>query len=65
MEYRRYISLLQHKNKLGAIETFEVEDLQGVTGLKALRVEILYSQPEDSENGYTYQDLVKELSVKN
>lgn len=65
VEYRRYISLLQHKNKLGAIETFEVEDLQGVTGLKALRVEILYSKSDDSENGYTYQDLVKELSLKN
>lgn len=65
VEYRRYISLLQHKNKLGAIETFEVEDLQGVTGLKALRVEILYSQPENSEKSYTYQDLLKELSLKN
>ncbi|MNX69782.1 hypothetical protein D3C86_1010140 [compost metagenome] len=64
-EYRRYISLLQHKNKLGAIETFEVEDLQGVTGLKALRVEILYTQPEKSEKSYTYQDLLKELALKN
>lgn len=65
VEYRRYISLLQHKNKLGAIETFEVEDLQGVTGLKAMRVEILYSQSEESDQSFTYQDLVKELSLKN
>lgn len=64
-EYRRYISLLQHKNKLGAIEAFEVEDLQGVTGLRALRVEILYSQAKDQETGYTYEDLLKEISAKN
>lgn len=63
-EYRRYIKLLQHKNKLGAIETFEVEDLQGVTGLKALRVEILYTQTKNSEEAITYENLLKELEVK-
>lgn len=64
-EYRRYIKLLQFKNKLGKVESFEVEDLQGVTGLKALRVEILYSQNDDSETSYTFQDLLKELPSKN
>ncbi len=64
-EYRRYISLLQHKNKLGAVETFEVEDLQGVTGLKALRVEILYKKKENSEDSVTYENLLKELELKN
>lgn len=63
-EYRRYIKLLQHKNKLGAVETFEVEDLQGVTGLKALRVEILYSKTEDSDETITYESLLKELETK-
>jgi len=63
-EYRRYIKLLQHKNKLGAVETFEVEDLQGVTGLKALRVEILYSKTEDSEEAISYVSLLKELETK-
>lgn len=63
-EYRRYIKLLQHKNKLGAVETFEVEDLQGVTGLKALRVEILYSKTEDSEEAISYESLLKELETK-
>lgn len=65
IEYRRYIKLLQHKNKLGAVETFEVEDLQGVTGLKALRVEILYNKEDNSEEHLTYENLLKELEIKN
>lgn len=65
IEYRRYIKLLQHKNKLGAVETFEVEDLQGVTGLKALRVEILYNKNEDSKENLTYENLLKELETNN
>ena len=65
IEYRRYIKLLQHKNKLGAVETFEVEDLQGVTGLKALRVEILYNKEENPEEHLTYENLLKELEIKN
>lgn len=64
-EYRRYIKLLQHKNRLGAVETFEVEDLQGVTGLRALRVEILYSKDVSSEESVTYENLLKELEIKN
>ena len=60
MEYRKYIQLLQHKNLLGAeIENFEVEDLQGVTGLKALRVEVVYNEMMEEE--YTYQELVKDF----
>ncbi|MDR6967712.1 hypothetical protein J2X31_001724 [Flavobacterium arsenatis] len=60
MEYRKYIQLLQHKNLLGAeIENFEVEDLQGVTGLRALRVEVVYNEIVAEE--YTYQELVKDF----
>ncbi|WP_026705323.1 hypothetical protein [Flavobacterium soli] len=60
MEYRKYIQLLQHKNLLGAeIENFEVEDLQGVTGLRALRVEVVYNEIVEEE--YTYQELVKDF----
>lgn len=44
-EYLGYIKLLQHKGLLNdEIEKFEVEDLQGLIGLKALRV------------GFTFQD---------
>jgi hypothetical protein len=43
-EYRHYIHLLQSGRRLeSAVEEFEVEELQGVSGLKALRVKIIYS----------------------
>jgi hypothetical protein len=62
-EYRRYIQFLQHKGMLGnVIETFDVEDLQGVTGLKALRVSVNYNGNDRQESTYTYEDLLKELS---
>lgn len=62
-EYRRYIQFLQHKGLLGnVVETFDVEDLQGVTGLKALRVSINYGAVTDGT--YTYEDLLKELQAK-
>ncbi|MFP9118961.1 GAF domain-containing protein [Flavobacterium sp. RNTU_13] len=62
-EYRRYIQFLQHKGLLGnVVETFDVEDLQGVTGLKALRVSINYGAQTGSN--YTYEDLLKELQTK-
>lgn len=41
IEYRKYIKYLQHTNIITPqTEYFEVEDLQGVSGLKALRIEI-------------------------
>ena len=61
-EYRRYIQFLQHKHLLGnVIETFDVEDLQGVTGLKALRLAINYKTSQKKEGAYTYEDLLHEL----
>jgi GAF domain-containing protein len=42
-EYRQYIARLQAQGRLEAeVETFEVEALQGISGLKALRVKIIY-----------------------
>ena len=41
-EYLKYIKYLQHKKVLEpAIEQFEVEDLQGVSGLRAIRVKVI------------------------
>jgi hypothetical protein len=41
-EYLLYINLLQNENLLAdEIETLEVEDLQGVSGLKVLRVKLI------------------------
>ncbi|MEZ0454454.1 GAF domain-containing protein [Sphingobacterium thalpophilum] len=52
-EYMGYINLLQHKGLFeGEIEKFEVEDLQGLIGLKALRVQFkfpLASQQPDQQ----------------
>ncbi len=60
MEYKRYIQFLQHKNMLGPkIESFEVEDLQGVSGLKALRVEVVYNDLDHKM--YSYQELLNEI----
>ncbi|WP_124980540.1 GAF domain-containing protein [Nonlabens xiamenensis] len=62
-EYMRYINFLQHKKMLGAqVENLELEDVQGVVGLKALRVNILYNT-ESSKGTLSYDDLVKELHL--
>ncbi len=64
-EYRRYIQYMQHNNMLDdVIENFEVEDLQGVTGLRALRVGVLYNSAENTDNSISFDSLVKELSQK-
>lgn len=59
-EYRRYIAFLQHKNLIGPeVEVFEVEELQGVSGLKALRVTV--QQKEADGKVYSYQELLDEI----
>jgi hypothetical protein len=43
-EYRHYISQLQKLNIFTAeVEQFEIEELQGISGLKALRVTLIYN----------------------
>ena len=61
-EYKKYISFLQSKNILdNDLEILELEDLQGVTGLKALRTSILYHNENDDKNFYTYNDLMETI----
>ncbi|MEZ4930853.1 MAG: hypothetical protein R2788_01820 [Saprospiraceae bacterium] len=43
-EYLNYIEYLQAEGKFGEVEMLDVEDLQGVSGLKAIRVEVLYQE---------------------
>ncbi|NND64108.1 MAG: GAF domain-containing protein, partial [Flavobacteriaceae bacterium] len=63
-EYMKYIQFLQSKKYLGdEVEICELEDLQGVTGLMAIRVNVLYNRGEESKDYYTYDDLMKELNV--
>ncbi|MBZ0326137.1 MAG: GAF domain-containing protein [Altibacter sp.] len=65
-EYLKYIRFLQAKKQLvDDIEIVKVEDLQGVTGLKAIRVSVLYSKEQagNEKEYYTYEDLMKELDT--
>jgi hypothetical protein len=63
-EYLRYIKFLQSKQYLDTdIEIVELEDLQAVTGLKAIRVSVLYHKDSSDKAFYTYDDLMKEIKA--
>ncbi|OEK07802.1 cell surface protein [Flavivirga aquatica] len=63
-EYLRYIKFLQSKHYLDTdVEILELQDLQAVTGLKALRVSVLYHKNEKDKAFYTYDDLMKEIKA--
>lgn len=63
-EYMGYVRFLQAKKYLGeSVEIVELEDLQAVTGLKAILVEVLYKTSKGEKTYYTYDDLMKELEV--
>jgi hypothetical protein len=62
-EYLKYINYLQRKKYLNEeVEILDVEDLQGVSGLKAIRVGILYHKGDSSEKRVTYESLIKSLN---
>jgi len=62
-EYMKYVHLLQENSILcSQIEEFDVEDLQGVSGLKALRIGVLHNQNEPIEKTFDYEGLYKQLS---
>ena len=60
-EYLKYIEYLQFKKIIEpTVEQFDIEELQGVSGLKALRIKVINTESEN-KNGYTYQELLDEL----
>ncbi|KIA85579.1 GAF domain-containing protein [Flavobacterium sp. AED] len=62
-EYLNYIKFLQFKKILEpTIEQFEVEELQGVSGLRAIRVKVINDNKEQVTENYSYQDLLDELN---
>ncbi|MBQ0787698.1 MAG: GAF domain-containing protein [Oceanihabitans sp.] len=64
IEYLRYIKFLQSKHYLDSdVEILELQDLQAVTGLKALRVSVLYHKDKNDKAFYTYNDLMKEIKA--
>lgn len=57
-EYSRYIRLLQSAGILACkVEYFDVEDLQGVSGLKALRVGVAYDSSKFLSNDFSYENI--------
>ena len=61
-EYLTYIRFLQKKGMLDSeVEMLDVEDLQGISGLKALRVKICYESSLPEKKCYTYDELLKEI----
>lgn len=64
IEYMRYIKFLQSKKYLdNDMEIVELQDLQAVTGLKAIRVSVLYHKENNDKDFYTYDDLMKEIKA--
>lgn len=62
-EYLRYIKYLQTKKYLGdQVELLELEDVQGVIGLRAIRANVLYHTDEnEEEDPISYEGLVDYL----
>jgi hypothetical protein len=63
-EYLRYVKFLKSKGYFtGKVEIVELQGVKGVSGLKAIRADILYKTEGDisSEKTYTYDDLMAEL----
>jgi hypothetical protein len=66
LEYITYIQFLQSKQILDeGIEMLEVEDLQGISGLKALRVNIMYNYSLPVTKRYDYSELLDEMKRQN
>lgn len=63
IEYIKYINFLQSRNQLGKVEFLELENLQGVAGLKALRVEVIYQEGFDEKKTITFNDLIEEIEA--
>ncbi len=62
-EYLKYVKFLQTRNYLGdKVELLELEDVQGVLGLRALRVNIIYQKNGTYKNEIVRNDLVAYLS---
>ena len=61
LEYQKYIEFLVEKGylKANSLEDHRLEDLQGITGLKALRVEVNYTNTSDE--AVTYEELIKSI----
>jgi hypothetical protein len=62
-EYRTYISYLVKKGfiKANSTEELDLEDLQGITGLKALRIEMNYVEGQELVENLTLEEVLEEI----
>ena len=60
-EYSRYIKFLQSKNylKRDVLEDYELQDLQGITGLRALRVEVSYHEQNSGKEILSMEKIIE------
>ncbi|MBC8766536.1 GAF domain-containing protein [Arenibacter sp. BSSL-BM3] len=64
LEYLRYIKFLKSKGYFdGKVEIVELEGLQGVSGLKAIRASVCYNPNNEKGKTYSYNDLLDELKA--
>ncbi len=64
-EYTSYIEFLQNKNLIKqGIESHELEELQGVSGLKALRVDVNFDDIEPTEKKVEFSITTSEQLLK-
>lgn len=64
-EYMRYIKLLQVQKYISdEVEKYELESLQGVSGLKAIRVQVLYTSKDEINKYYTLDELPEMKKIK-
>ena len=62
-EYKKYIKYLQSKGYIGQLEELMLEDLQGVSGLKALRIEVIYKEDFCTKSSITIDELMQEIKA--
>ena len=65
LEYLEYIEFLQGEGLLGDnIEHYDLEDTQGINGLKAVRVDVLFDPEPQPVQKEGFAKLAKEQLVK-
>ncbi|RLD22575.1 MAG: GAF domain-containing protein [Bacteroidetes bacterium] len=61
IEYKKYLAFLNSKEYVeSTVENYELENLQGISGLRALRVEVNYKNTTREEE-VTVEELIKSL----
>ena len=62
-DYTKYLEFLHSKGLVQQeIEDLELEDLQGITGLKALRTKVDYDSYQKAKEGYTVDELIETIN---